>query len=81
VLPDSCAHERQIVALEIQHLIGGKGASRMPEVRFFGADKRAALFSNGYPYSREVETAHTVLQGRSFESAAVNNGIAFGRVR
>src|SRR6266851_3982280 len=82
-LPDSRAHEHQIVALEIQHLIRGKGASRMPPVGFFGADKRAALFSNGYPlaYSREVDTAHTVLEGRRFESAAVNYGIAFGRVR
>src|SRR6266851_7000691 len=55
----------------------------MPPVGFFGADKGAALFSNGYPlaYSREVDTAHAVLQGRRFESTAVNYGIAFGRVR
>src|SRR6266481_6996392 len=58
-------------------------SSRMPPVGFFGADKGAALFSNGYPlaYRREVDTAHAVLQGRRFESAAVNHGIAFGRVR
>jgi hypothetical protein len=55
----------------------------MLPVRFFGADQRAALFGNGYPLanSREVDTAHAALQGHCFESAAVNHGIAFGRVR